>query len=154
MHIFEKLPQILGLCPIVKIRSTLEKSDPPNILWTPLNRKILLKLLITQSYNKNEDKLVTLTKSIENLARPQTLRSQSWAKYATIDLELAPQLRPPTKCLAKIDLTAKPGKIEIIYIFGFTLFRNSLQLANLQKEMHKCTYAKNENSLKFPSILL
>ena len=39
MHIFEKLPQILVLCPIVKFRSTLEKSDPPNILWTPLNRK-------------------------------------------------------------------------------------------------------------------
>ena len=47
MHIFEKLPQILGLCSIVKFRSTLEKSDPPpNILWTPLNRKILHKLLI------------------------------------------------------------------------------------------------------------
>ena len=45
MHIFEKLPQILGLCPIVKLLSTLEKSDPPNILWTPLNRKILHKLL-------------------------------------------------------------------------------------------------------------
>ena len=45
MHIFEKLLQILGLCPIVKIRSTLEKSDPPNILWTPLNRKIQHKLL-------------------------------------------------------------------------------------------------------------
>ena len=45
-HIFEKLPQILGLCPIVKFRSTLEKSDPPpNILWTHLNRKILHKLL-------------------------------------------------------------------------------------------------------------
>ena len=45
MHIFEKLPQILGLCPIVKFHSTLEKSDPPNILWTSLNRKILHKLL-------------------------------------------------------------------------------------------------------------
>ena len=47
MHIFEKLPRILGLCPIVKFRSTLEKSDPPpNIFWTPLNRKILHKLLL------------------------------------------------------------------------------------------------------------
>ena len=46
MHIFEKVPRILGLCPIVKIRSTLEKSDPPNILWTPLNRKILHKLFL------------------------------------------------------------------------------------------------------------
>ena len=45
MHIFEKLPQILGLCPKVKFRSTLEKPDRPNILWTPLNRKILHKLL-------------------------------------------------------------------------------------------------------------
>ena len=46
MHIFEKLPQILGLYTIVNFRSTLEKSDPPNILWTPLNRKFLPKLLI------------------------------------------------------------------------------------------------------------
>ena len=46
MHIFEKLPQILGLCPIVKFRSTIEKSDPPNIFGTPLNRKILHKLLV------------------------------------------------------------------------------------------------------------
>ena len=45
LHIFKKLPQILGLCPIVKICSALKKSDPPNILWTPLNRKILHKLL-------------------------------------------------------------------------------------------------------------
>ena len=28
MQILEKLPQILGLCPVVKFRSTLEKSDP------------------------------------------------------------------------------------------------------------------------------
>ena len=45
MHIFEKLPQILGRCPRVKFRTILEKSDPPNMLWTPLNRKILHKLL-------------------------------------------------------------------------------------------------------------
>ena len=45
MDIFEKLPQILGLCPIVKFRSTREKSDPPNIWRTPLNRKILYALL-------------------------------------------------------------------------------------------------------------
>ena len=35
MHIFEKLPQILGLCPIVKFRSTLEKSDPPEHFLDP-----------------------------------------------------------------------------------------------------------------------
>ena len=45
MPIFEKLPQILGLCPIVKFRSTLEKSDPPKHFVDPLNRKILHKLL-------------------------------------------------------------------------------------------------------------
>ena len=28
MQFFEKLPQILGFCPIVKFRSTLEKADP------------------------------------------------------------------------------------------------------------------------------
>ena len=39
MHIFEKLPQILGLWLIVKFRFTLEKSDPPNILWTPSTEK-------------------------------------------------------------------------------------------------------------------
>ena len=39
MPIFEKLPQILRLCPIVKFRSTLEKLDPPNILLTPSTEK-------------------------------------------------------------------------------------------------------------------
>ena len=28
MHIFEKLPQTLGVCPIVKFRSTLENRTP------------------------------------------------------------------------------------------------------------------------------
>ena len=32
---FEKVPQILGLCPIVKIRSTLEKSDRPQTFCAP-----------------------------------------------------------------------------------------------------------------------
>ena len=35
MHIFEKLPQILGLYQIVKIRSTFEKSDPPQTFGGP-----------------------------------------------------------------------------------------------------------------------
>ena len=47
MHIFEKLPQILGLCPIVKFRSTSKNRTPSNIFWTPLNRKILHKLLLS-----------------------------------------------------------------------------------------------------------
>ena len=51
MHIFEKLPQILGPCSIVKFRSTLEKSDPQNIWRTPLNRKILNALLRVKEAN-------------------------------------------------------------------------------------------------------
>ena len=47
MQIFEKLPQILGLCPIVKFRSTLEKSDPPNIWRTPSNEKSGINYCIT-----------------------------------------------------------------------------------------------------------
>ena len=39
MHIFEKLPQILGLCPIVKFLSTLEKSDPPKHFVDPSTEK-------------------------------------------------------------------------------------------------------------------
>ena len=39
MHIFEKLPQILGLCPIVKFRSTLEKSAPPQTFCGPPSPK-------------------------------------------------------------------------------------------------------------------
>ena len=35
MHIFEKLSQILGLCPIVKFRSTLEKADPQTFCGPP-----------------------------------------------------------------------------------------------------------------------
>ena len=46
MHIFEKFLQILGLCPIVKFRSTLSKSDSPNIWRSPRNRKILHALLM------------------------------------------------------------------------------------------------------------
>ena len=45
MQKFEKLPQILGLCQIVKFRSTLEKSDPKHF-GDPVNRKILHKLLL------------------------------------------------------------------------------------------------------------
>ena len=65
MHIFEKLPQILGLCPIVKIRSTLEKSDPPkHFVDPPKNpknpknpkyRKILHKLLDRKSIERYVD---------------------------------------------------------------------------------------------------
>ena len=46
MHIFERLPQILWLCPIVKFRSTLEKSDrhqtfsgPLSLVWDRLVSK-------------------------------------------------------------------------------------------------------------------
>ena len=35
MHIFEKLPQILGLCPILKFRSTLQKSEPQTFRGPP-----------------------------------------------------------------------------------------------------------------------
>ena len=49
MPIFEKLPQNLGLCPIVKFRSTSEKSDPPNILWTPSADKSCINYWLRQS---------------------------------------------------------------------------------------------------------
>ena len=39
MHIFEKLPQILGLCPLVKFRITLEKSDPQTFCGPPSTEK-------------------------------------------------------------------------------------------------------------------
>ena len=39
MPIFEKLPQILGLCPLVKFRSTPEKSDPPKHFVDPPQAK-------------------------------------------------------------------------------------------------------------------
>ena len=44
MHIFEKLPQVLRLCLIVKFWSDPRKSDPQH-LADPLNRKILHALL-------------------------------------------------------------------------------------------------------------
>ena len=46
MRIFEKLPQILGVCPIENFGSTLEKSDPSKHFVDPLNRKILHKLRV------------------------------------------------------------------------------------------------------------
>ena len=38
-NFFHKLPQILALCTIAKFRSTIEKSDAPNILSIPSTEK-------------------------------------------------------------------------------------------------------------------
>ena len=45
MQIFEKLPQISRLRPIVKFSHDPRKTDPQNSWRTPINRKILHALL-------------------------------------------------------------------------------------------------------------
>ena len=49
IHIFEKLPQILGPCPIVKFRSDSRKADSEKFNGLSHNQKILHALLQLQA---------------------------------------------------------------------------------------------------------
>ena len=60
MHIFEKLPKILVLCPIVKFRSTVEKSDPQTIYGPPSTEKSCINYCID-----TQEKSITFQKILE-----------------------------------------------------------------------------------------